>query len=150
MACIVENVPTQVSQLRKGGMVMLKNKPCKILEMSRSAPGKHGHSKTHIIAMDISSQKKVEDVFPSHDRVPVPELTKKEYIVTNISQDGWLNYMNDKYTLSEVRLDLESQLGKKIWAKFEDDKELLVTVQSCLGEEAVIEFKLVQENKQRI
>ena len=37
--------PTQCSSLRKGGHVMLKGHPCKIVEMSTSAPGKHGPAK---------------------------------------------------------------------------------------------------------
>lgn len=38
-------VPAQCSSLRKGGHVMLKGHPCKIVEMSTSKTGKHGHAK---------------------------------------------------------------------------------------------------------
>lgn len=37
--------PTQCSSLRRGGHVMLKGHPCKIVEMLTSVPGKHGHAK---------------------------------------------------------------------------------------------------------
>ena len=37
--------PTLCSSLRKGGHVMLKGQPCKIVELLTSTPGKHGHSK---------------------------------------------------------------------------------------------------------
>lgn len=41
--------PVQCSSLRKNGFVMLKARPCKIMEMSTSKTGKHGHAKVSFI-----------------------------------------------------------------------------------------------------
>lgn len=41
--------PMQCSALRKNGFVLLKGHPSKIVEMSTSKTGKHGHAKVSLI-----------------------------------------------------------------------------------------------------
>ena len=45
--------PKQCSALRKNEFVMIKGKACKIVDMSTSKTGKHGHAKVHLVALDI-------------------------------------------------------------------------------------------------
>lgn len=40
--------PAQASALRKNGHVMIKQKPCKIVELTTASPGKHGHAKVRM------------------------------------------------------------------------------------------------------
>jgi len=51
-----DTYPIQCSALRKNGHVMIKGHPCKIVDMSTSKTGKHGHAKV------CTSSKKLFDV----------------------------------------------------------------------------------------
>ena len=37
--------PQQASAVRKNGHIIIKGRPCKVVEMSTSKTGKHGHAK---------------------------------------------------------------------------------------------------------
>ena len=70
---------TPCSSLRTGGHVVIKNRPCKIVEKSTSATGKHGQAKAHLIGIDIFTSKKLEDVKPLNHDVDVPNISRKDY-----------------------------------------------------------------------
>lgn len=69
----------QCSALRKNGFVVIKNRPCKIVDMSTSKTGKHGHAKVHLVALDIFTGKKLEDLCPSTHNMDVPVVKRSEY-----------------------------------------------------------------------
>jgi translation initiation factor 5A len=81
----------QCSALRKNGFVVIKNRPCKIVDMTTSKTGKHGHAKVHLTALDIFTGKKLEDLCPSTHNMDVPNVTRREYqLVSCTSLKGGL------------------------------------------------------------
>merc|ERR1719240_2595836 len=60
---------------------MIKGSACKCVEVSTSKTGKHGHAKAHIVAIDIFSGKKMEDLCPTSHNLEVPFVKKIEYQV---------------------------------------------------------------------
>ncbi|ODQ57641.1 hypothetical protein WICANDRAFT_80971 [Wickerhamomyces anomalus NRRL Y-366-8] len=132
--------PQQCSALRKNGFVVIKNRPCKIVDMSTSKTGKHGHAKVHLVAIDIFTQKKLEDLSPSTHNMEVPFVRRTEFQLLDID-DGFLNLMTpDGETKDDVRAP-EGELGDNIQSAFDEGKDLLVTIISAMGEEAAISFK---------
>jgi len=132
--------PTQCSALRKNGHVVIKGRPCKIVDMSTSKTGKHGHAKVHLVAIDIFTGKKLEDISPSTHNMDVPNVSRQEYQLVNID-DGFLNLMTqDGASKDDVKVP-EGDLGKQINEGFDDGKDLLVTIISAMGEEAAMSFK---------
>merc|ERR1712205_283081 len=57
--------PLEAGQIRKGGFIMIKQRPCKVSDVSTSKTGKHGHAKCHFVAIDIFTGKKMEDLVPA-------------------------------------------------------------------------------------
>jgi len=132
--------PMQCSALRKNGHVVIKGRPCKIVDMSTSKTGKHGHAKVHLIAIDIFTGKKLEDICPSTHNMDVPNVQRTEYQLVNVD-DGFLNLMTtDGASKDDVKVP-EGDIGIQISAGFEEGKDLLVTIVSAMGEEQAISFK---------
>jgi len=133
--------PMQCSALRKNGFVMIKGRPCKIVEMSTSKTGKHGHAKVHMVGIDVFTQKKYEDICPSTHNMEVPIIKRTDYTLVDISSDSFLSLMDDG---GDTRDDLKlpsGDIGNNIQNSFDKGEELICTVLSALGEESVIATK---------
>jgi len=133
--------PMQCSALRKNGHVVIKGRPCKIVEMSTSKTGKHGHAKVHLVAIDIFTSKKMEDICPSTHNMDVPHVTRSEYQLLDIADDGFLNLMTADGTPKDDVKVPEGELGQQITDDFKGDKDLLVTIIRSMGEEQAISYK---------
>jgi len=134
--------PMQCSALRKNGFVVIKNRPCKIVDMSTSKTGKHGHAKVHLVAIDIFTGKKLEELCPSTHNMDVPNVTRKEYQLLDVSDDGFLSLMaDDGETKDDVKVP-EGEVGDKIDKLFTtEEKDTNVIVLTAMGEQAAIEAK---------
>jgi len=132
--------PQQCSALRKGGHVMIKGRPCKIVEMSTSKTGKHGHAKVHMVALDIFTGEKLEDICPSTHNMDVPNVVRKDLQLIDIDGD-FLSLMDD---MGETRDDIkipEGELGDEIKERFGNDEGLLISVLSAMDEECAVAVK---------
>merc|ERR1719261_2904 len=74
----------EAGQIKKGGFIMIKGKPCKVLNISVSKTGKHGHAKCNFTAVDIFTGKKLEDMIPSTHGTTVPVVQRTDWEIIDI------------------------------------------------------------------
>lgn len=135
--------PQQAGTIRKGGHIVIKNRPCKVVDVSTSKTGKHGHAKCHFVAVDIFTNKKVEDLQPSSHNCDVPNVTRTEFTLIDISDDGYVSLMTeggdtkDDLTLPSATDEL-CKLAIQIKEDFEAGKELVVAVLAVSGPPALV------------
>jgi len=144
-----DTFPQQCSALRKNGFVVLKGKACKIVEMSTSKTGKHGHAKVHMVGIDIFTGKKYEDICPSTHNMYVPNVVRKELEVVDITEDGYFSLMNedgdirDDLKLTEICSVSTPAAVRELISQAEGTGERVVaTVWKALGEEIIKELKI--------
>ena len=130
--------PVQCGMLRKGGFVVLKERPCKIVDIYVSKTGRHGHAKASITGVDIFTSKKYEENHPISHTISVPGVQRTQYKLLDITDDGFLLLMSaDGTTKDDVPVP-EGDLGTKLEQLFRTEKkEFYVQTLSAMGEEKV-------------
>merc|ERR1712051_642907 len=120
----------------------LKGHATKIVDMSTSKTGKHGHAKVHIVGIDIFDGKKVEDISPSTHNMEVPRVTNSTYQIHDCDDEMFLTLMDDD---GETRSDLkaDAKMAKEIAERMEMDEELAVQVVKAIGREKVLSLKAI-------
>ncbi|XP_019170529.1 PREDICTED: mitotic checkpoint protein BUB3.3-like [Ipomoea nil] len=134
--------PQQAGTIRKNGYIVIKNRPCKVVEVSTSKTGKHGHAKCHFVAIDIFTAKKLEDIVPSSHNCDVPHVSRTDYQLIDISEDGFVSLLTDNgNTKDDLRLPTDESLLTQIKDGFGEGKDLVVSVMSAMGEEQICALK---------
>jgi len=69
--------PVDVGSLRVGGYMIVDGEPCRIVDITKSKPGKHGSAKARIVAIGIFDGAKRSLVKPVDANTEVPIIEKK-------------------------------------------------------------------------
>lgn len=124
--------------------MMIKGFPCKVLNISVSKTGKHGHAKCNFTATDIFTGKKYEDMIPSTHGTTVPIVKKAEWEIIDIGDNDELTLM-DEAGNQKTDLNLPTfpeGLGDEIRNAWNGgENSVIVSVQSAVGIEQVMSYK---------
>eukprot|EP01113_Clastostelium_recurvatum_P032991 TRINITY_DN4312_c0_g1_i2.p1 TRINITY_DN4312_c0_g1~~TRINITY_DN4312_c0_g1_i2.p1 ORF type:complete len:143 (+),score=42.36 TRINITY_DN4312_c0_g1_i2:149-577(+) len=132
----------QANNIKVGTYVVVKEKPCKIVEVSWSKPGKHGSAKINFTGLDMFTGKKVEGMCQSSHMVEVPTVTRQEAEVLNMSEEYYLSLlMEDNTTRADIRAR-NPEIAGGIRSALEDGHGVRVVIMSALGKDEVASFKV--------
>ena len=136
---------------------MIKGHPCKVAEISTSKTGKHGHAKAHIVAMDIFTSKKYEDLCPcSHNmEIPFVKRTELQCLIADADTGEVSLLLESGDTKDDLNLPDRVTIGeatdedKKISQEIIDlvekgDKTVVVAVLEACGIEKIVAVKLTE------
>ena len=73
-----------IASLKTGAWIMLDGEPSKIVEISKSKPGKHGAAKARIVAIGVFSGQKRTIIKSTGDKIEVPIIKRKDAQVLSI------------------------------------------------------------------
>jgi len=66
-----------VGSLRVGSYVMVDDEPCRIVDLTKSKPGKHGSTKARVVAIGVFDGTKRSFVKPVNAQVVMPIIEKR-------------------------------------------------------------------------
>lgn len=69
--------PVEVGSLKVGSYVIVDNEPCRIVDYSKSKPGKHGAAKARVVAIGVFDNVKRSFVKPVDAQAEVPIIEKR-------------------------------------------------------------------------
>ena len=139
-----DTYPLACGSIKKGGYMVFKGRPCRVVDYSTSKTGKHGHAKANIVGIDIFTGKKYEDSCPTSHNVEVPNIKRTPYTVIDVDNDGFVSLMDAQ---GNLRQDLkcpddteeDQKNTEKIKQCLQDGQQVMVTVLESMKIEKIVE-----------
>ena len=105
---------TPVSKIKTGHYIVIDGEPCRVVDLSKSKPGKHGAAKARIVAVGVFDGVKRSIIKPVSDKIPVPMIHKKEGQVISVSGDSVEVMDSETYDVIVMPLPEDEAIRNKI------------------------------------
>ena len=106
--------PVDAGSIREGSFIIIDDVPCKVVEVEKSKPGKHGSAKARIVAIGIFDGVKRSIVTPVDAKVEVPIVEKKTAQVLAVTGDSVQLMDMETYETFELPLPIEEEISSKL------------------------------------
>jgi translation initiation factor 5A len=106
--------PVDVGSLRVGGYMIVDNEPCRIVDISKSKPGKHGSAKARIVAIGVFDGGKRSVVKPVDANAEVPIIEKRSGQVFAVTPSGVQIMDLETYEYLDAVFPEEEELKAKL------------------------------------
>lgn len=128
---------------------MLKGFPCKVSDTAVSKPGKHGSAKIHVTGVDIFTGKKMDDIFTTSGTAWSPIVSKIEYEVADVSEDGFVSLIDKNELKEDIKLptdDEARQMFMKCWEDNNRTSQVFFTLISACGQARFVSCRVKGNN----
>ncbi len=105
--------PVDLGSLKVGHNIVIDGEPCRIVELEKSKPGKHGSAKVRLVAIGIFDGVKRTMVGPADTKVEVPIIEKRSGQVVSVTDTVSL-MDNETLEIIEVPLPQDEALKSKL------------------------------------
>lgn len=106
--------PVEVGSLRVGGYVIVDNEPCRVVNLTKSKPGKHGSAKARVTAIGVFDETKRTFVKPVDAQIEVPMIDKKGGQVLALLPNAVQIMDLENYEIFEASYPDEEKLKQKL------------------------------------
>jgi len=108
--------PVDVGSLRVGGYMIIDNEPCRIVDITKSKPGKHGSAKARIVALGVFDGVKRSFVKPVDSNAEIPIIDKRIGQVFAVNPSGVQIMDLETYEYLDAPFPEEEDLKAKLVA----------------------------------
>jgi len=108
--------PVDGGELRVGGYMMIDGELCRIMDISKSKPGKHGSAKARIVAIGVFDNQKRQFVKPVDCGAEIPIIDKRPGQVFAVNPTGVQIMDLETYEYLDAPFPEEEDLKAKLVA----------------------------------
>lgn len=115
---MVDKIFATMGDLKVGKYVMVEDRPCRVVSIDKSKPGKHGAAKMNVVAISLVDASKHSLMKPSDADCEVPIVERKRAQIVSISGNSAQLMDLESYETFEVTVPGEMakdvEAGKEI------------------------------------
>ena len=106
--------PEEAGNIKVGSFIVIDGEPCRVVEVEKSKPGKHGSAKARIVGIGFFDGVKRSIVVPTDAKVDVPVVRKFNAQVVSLAGETVQLMSLEDYSTFEVPMPTEEEIRGKL------------------------------------